>query len=238
MKGSKYDIYNLNQLLLPVFEKRFNFSKLRKEKILKKININERIIEIPFVLQNLHMAGKGDLKILDLGCMESSLPIMLASMGYKVYGVDIRKYPYFHPNLNFLTADARKLPFKANTFDIAIAISVIEHLGLGAYGDIVCQDADSVALEKIYDCLKDKGLLFLTAPFGVKSVNKEQRVYDLDLIKRLFDRRFTIKKIIFSAINESHKGNPVWEIVSLEDAEKIVSRNMTNAVALCISQKL
>ena len=197
MKNSKFDIYNLNQPLLPVFKKKINIFKLRKEKILDKVNINERIVEIPFVLQNLYMAGRENLKILDIGCMESILPIMLASSGHKVCGVDIRKYPYTHPNLVFLKTDICKLPFKTEMFDVAIAISVIEHLGLGGYGDVVCNDGDLVAIKKIYNCLKDKGLLFLTVPFGVRSLCKDQRVYDLDSIKKLLEGRFVIKKQCF-----------------------------------------
>lgn len=238
MKNAELDIYNLNQPLLPVFDKKFNFFKLKKEKILKKINVNERIVEIPFVLQNLHMAGKNDLTILDIGCMESILPIMLASLGYKIYGVDIRNYPYSHPNLFFSKADICRLPFKTKTFDVAIAISVIEHVGLGAYGDSFCQNGDSVALEKVYDCLKSNGLLFLTVPFGVRTVNREQRIYDLDLIEKLLDSKFIIKKLMFSAANESNKNNPAWEIVNLEKAEKITSENKTNAIALGVAQKL
>ena len=238
MKNSKFDIYNLNQPLLPVFKKKINIFKLRKEKILDKVNINERIVEIPFVLQNLYMAGRENLKILDIGCMESILPIMLASSGHKVCGVDIRKYPYTHPNLVFLKTDICKLPFKTEMFDVAIAISVIEHLGLGGYGDVVCNDGDLVAIKKIYNCLKDKGLLFLTVPFGVRSLCKDQRVYDLDSIKKLLEGRFVIKKTMFSAINKSHKGNPAWENIDSESAGKIISKNKTNAVALCILQKL
>jgi len=237
MKSRKSDIYNLNQPLSPVFDKKFNLLKMRKQKVIKGVNINERIVEIPFVLENLHMAGEGRLNILELGCMESILPIMLASTGHKVCGIDIRNYPYTHPELDFLRGDICRLPFRDRVFDAVIAVSVIEHLGLGAYGDSVYQSGDLAAIEKIYDCLKVNGLFFLTIPFGVSSLNKKQRVYNSDSIIKLLGKRFTIKKSIFSVMDKSYKGNPVWEITSLEKAEKIASPDKTNAVALYIVQK-
>lgn len=237
MKDNRFDIYNLNQPLLPVFRKKFNFLKLRREKSLEKINVNERIVEIPFVLENLHLAGKENFKILDVGCMESALPLMLASLGHEVYAIDIRRYPYTHPRLVFLSADICSMPFKAQVFDAVVAVSVVEHLGLGAYGDSAYSSADITALEKISGCLKNGGLLFLTVPFGRRSVNKQQRVYDIDSLKKLFGGIFTVKKMEFSVLNNAAGGNPSWEITSLKEAAGAEPSEKANAVALCVLEK-
>lgn len=59
---------------------------------------SERIVEYPWVFRNLELdAGK----ILDVGCCKSKLSIQLASLGYKVYGIDISNYLYKHPNFKF-----------------------------------------------------------------------------------------------------------------------------------------
>ena len=60
---------------------------------MKNIVINERIVEIPFVFQNL-ILKKGS-KVLEFGCCQSSLAMQLASLGYRVTGVDFNDYEFW-----------------------------------------------------------------------------------------------------------------------------------------------
>ena len=66
-----------------------------------EIHVNERIIEVPFVLQRLPKSGR----ILDVGCSNSALSLQLACMGYQVTAIDVRHYPFSHPNLKFYQED-------------------------------------------------------------------------------------------------------------------------------------
>lgn len=73
--------------------------------------------------------------ILDVGCASGMLTneISKTFLKSKIYGVDIyedalvfarKKYP----SVNFIVADAHKLPFKTNTFDLTVCYETIEHV--------------------------------------------------------------------------------------------------------------
>jgi 2-polyprenyl-3-methyl-5-hydroxy-6-metoxy-1,4-benzoquinol methylase len=96
--------------------------------------INERIVEYPFIYTNI---GLEQGRILDVGSGNSKLPLELASLGYKVWALDIIKYPYpaIYPNLTLVQADIRKAPFESDFFDRVTAVSCIEHIGLEGEDD-------------------------------------------------------------------------------------------------------
>ena len=65
-------------------------------------SMNERIVEVPFVFRSLSSLPNG-AKILELGCAQSYLAINMASIGYKVWAVDLVDYDLTHPNFRFMT---------------------------------------------------------------------------------------------------------------------------------------
>ena len=92
----------------------------------------ERVIEYPFVFQNLDGATG---PVLDIGCCYSRLPIAMASRGFQLVGIDVKPYPFRHPNFFAVCGDAMGLPFRDGSFQVVVAVSVIEHIGIGHYGD-------------------------------------------------------------------------------------------------------
>jgi len=98
-----------------------------------KIVTNERIVEVPFVFQNLDLPPKS--AILDFGCCDSMISMELASLGYKVTGVDINEYIFTHPNFNFIKINFLNNTFQDEYFDAIVAVSAIEHCGLEATGN-------------------------------------------------------------------------------------------------------
>lgn len=100
------------------------------------------------------------LRLLDLGCGNGSLSNVLAQQGYEVVGVEesaqgveIAKRNF--PSVNFVQGSIYNLPNVGleNSFDIAIAVAVIEHL---------FYPRDLVRAAKKY--LKPNGRLILTTP--------------------------------------------------------------------------
>jgi len=86
----------------------------------------------------------------------------------------------------------RPQQFAPESFDAAVAISSIEHIGLGHYGDPIDPDGDSKALANIWRWLKPGGWLYFDVPYdptkyylaGEKQT--ECRVYDdVALMRRL-----------------------------------------------------
>ena len=135
----------------------------------------ERVVEYPFVYQSL---PKAPGTILDIGSVHTRLPIVLASRGYRVVSLDYLPYPYRHPNLCAVRGDAMRCPFAAQSFDAILAISVIEHVGIGHYGDPSRDIGDREAVREIARLLKPGGLVLLTVPFGRALTDASKRVYD------------------------------------------------------------
>ncbi len=140
------------------------------------LDCNERIVEIPFVLQSIGPAE--GLRILDLGCTESVLPIYLSSMGATVVGVDLREYEFEHPNFTFRKGDLLETSFNAESFDVVVAVSAVEHAGLDVYGSTQYERGDIRVVRKFWRLLVSDGLLLLTVPFGLAHVNRDLRIYD------------------------------------------------------------
>lgn len=146
--------------------------------------VNERIVEIPFVLNHLELDGKGR-RVLEFGCARSYLAIQLASLGYKVVAIDLEDYRYRHPNLKFHKINI----FDFNDdigFDYITAVSIIEHIGLGTYGDKPSFDDIFRISTKLSELVKPEGLIIITVPFGEKFVNNFYRSFTHDEVRSLF----------------------------------------------------
>ena len=87
------------------------------------------------VLKQLPKKPKPNLKILDVGCSSAVLTTEIAKSlpKSKVTGldsyksaIDLAKKKY--PHISFVVADAHKIPFKDNIFDILICTETLEHV--------------------------------------------------------------------------------------------------------------
>jgi len=151
-----------------------------------------RIIEYPWVLRNLPSEGK----ILDVGSTGSQLPVMLACLGYPVWTIDVRDYEYagLSDNLHSVVGDIRGTSFPDSFFDVVVAVSTIEHVGLGRYGDPVDMEGDRKAMKEIQRVMTNEGVLLMTVPFGKVPIQKLHRVYDQESLLVLL-RHFKIESV-------------------------------------------
>ena len=145
---------------------------------------NERIVESPFVIRALGPVVSG-MRILDFGCGESLLPITVATMGAEVVGVDLLDYAFEHPNFSFRKGDFLDTGFPDTHFDAVVAVSSIEHVGLGSYGSRVYERGDVEVVREFWRVLRPGGSLLLTVPFGKRRVDANQRVYDSEQLDEL-----------------------------------------------------
>jgi hypothetical protein len=193
----------------------------------RNIHVNERIIEIPFVLQHLPKTGR----ILDIGSASSLMALQLATMGYDVTAIDIRPYPFHHKNLTFLQQDISHLTLEKDSHDCAVVISTIEHVGLGSYGDDrTLSDRDF--LDTIAKYVRPNGSIILTMPFGKAYQTNWYRVYDSQALYRLIEG-YAPLETKFSRRVSAYE----WQICDETDLALISSENQPmNGVALvCIS---
>lgn len=77
------------------------------------------------------------------------------------------------------SADLTNLHFKSNSVESLSCMHVLEHLGLGRYGDAIDPDADLAATEELIRILKPGGNLLIVVPVGKpKIVYNAHRIYD------------------------------------------------------------
>ncbi len=162
------------------------------------LDINERIVEVPFIFKNLPQNNKA--KILDVGCCETILPIQLASLGYKVTGLDIRPYDLSHPNFSFVQEDICKTKLPPNKFDLIICVSAIEHIGLDTiYGKSNQKSSDKKAIKSMFSLLKPGGRLLLTTPVAVEfSQSKFMKIYTQKKIRQHYKDLKETKEIYYA----------------------------------------
>jgi SAM-dependent methyltransferase len=177
--------------------------------------VNERIVENAFILRNLHMAPGAT--ILDFGCNRSHLPIELASIGYKVTGIDLLPYGYRHSNFSFIQDDLLNIRFPENHFSAVVSVSAIEHTGLGFYGGPVSINADLEVMAEIFRILKPGGAAIITVPFGISSRNDFTRVYDTERLSALINPFHKIREEYYSQDMNKQQWLPVKkDLLNLE----------------------
>jgi SAM-dependent methyltransferase len=209
-----------------------SFLPLFLRKRFSKLEINPRIFEEPFIFQNINL--KKGSKILDIGCCDSKISLQLSTLGYKVTGIDLRNYGYFHPNFKFIKGNFLENQFPDDYFDYVIAISTIEHIGLDAYGGSLIKDGDKKTVKEIYRILKKRGKFLLTLPFGKKKITKNQRIYDSDSLGDLL-RDFRVEKEEYYKAEEDMN---YWIPVEKEDLSSLDYRNEVQGIALLSCQKI
>jgi len=105
--------------------------------------------------------------------------------------IDIRPLSVSVPELSFMKGDIKNLPFENESIDSLSSICVIEHIGLGRYGDELDQFGTEKSANELSRVLASGGDLYISVP--VDSVNKTYfnahrafaREYVLELFKDL-----------------------------------------------------
>lgn len=140
--------------------------------------VSERIVEQPFAFQALAELPVGS-HVLDVGGSESTVGLSLASLGHHVAVVDPRRDILRHPSLIHHPYRLADLPPPRRPYDAVLALSAVEHFGLGHYG-VEAGDTreDLDAMRRLRELVHPEGTLVLTVPFGDAQVDDFQRVYD------------------------------------------------------------
>ncbi|OGD86518.1 hypothetical protein A2164_03335, partial [Candidatus Curtissbacteria bacterium RBG_13_35_7] len=103
------------------------------------------------------LIGKTSGSLLDIGCADGTTTSQIQKFypSLKITAIDyyqktIKYAKATNPKINFLVADAHKLPFKNKSFDTVTTIEVLEHL-----------DNPKRSLLEIHRVLKNKGQLIV-----------------------------------------------------------------------------
>lgn len=155
---------------------------------------SERVVEIPWAFKVIRQLPRS-ARVLEVG---NVLGPNLARMGFMVDTIDTSVGPRPKErgwNLNRLDICG----FTAvDTYDGAVSISTIEHVGLGHYEDPVEPEGDKKALKRIGDALKPGGRIFISVPFSTYARTTWQRTYDASSLQSLFQDFSEVKMQVFS----------------------------------------
>ena len=126
-------------------------------------------------------------------------------------------------NLTTGSADLLSLPFEDNSIKSLSCMQVVEHIGLGRYGDVLDPDSDLKAISELKRVMSDEGDLLLVVPVGglPKILFNAHRIYSYDQVMEYFSdfhlREFVlisdkpdVDGMIYNAskemVNECHYG--------------------------------
>jgi SAM-dependent methyltransferase len=80
--------------------------------------------------------------------------------------IDLRPIVADIDNLELLEGEIENLPFKDNSLESVSCLHVIEHIGLGRYGDKLNIDGPKIACKELSRVIKPRGYLYLSIPIG------------------------------------------------------------------------
>ena len=135
-----------------------------------------------------HVKGK---QILDVGCSQGIVPILLARQGKCVTGLDIEQEAidfandkkileenFVQENVSFICGDFQRYDFAGKVFDTIVLTEVLEHI----------VDVDDF-IGCIKECIHDESQIVITVPFGINDHWDHKRTYYYGRLFRICFRR-------------------------------------------------
>ena len=144
---------------------------------------NERVIEIPWALQQLPQAGR----ILDVGSCEATYLGVVWQPDRELHCIDPRDCSREVPAraiFHHQSLIGNNLP--RDFFDAVLLISVLEHIGLPCYAQEPFPYGDEMALAEVRELLKPGAPAILTVPVGQSKIVSWYRQYSPADLRRLF----------------------------------------------------
>jgi hypothetical protein len=158
--------------------------------------------------QDLYVAQKifqkAPIKHVDFGSRIDGFVAHVASFR-EIEVLDIRPLPQEIPNIIFHRCDLLNVPAEFREYcDSLSCLHVIEHIGLGRYGDPIDIQGHSIALGNLAMILKPGGTLYLSAPFGTERIEyNAHRIFHLGTIRDLIEQSFEI--VEFAMVDDAEE---------------------------------
>ena len=195
---------------------------------------SESIITLPWVLRQTVRLSAGTTVLVG-GCADNLLNLELASLGFKVLGVDERECRDDHPNFKFLEANPTAPPLPEASVDAVIAVAWLGRAAPGALAVQPPDAADAAVMQAWRRVLKPGGALILTIPFGKAVPTANRQLYDSVSLDHLL-KGWTVEAREFAACaDQSSWVYPTPEPEAGRTAVNGVGR--AQAVALVLARK-
>lgn len=154
-------------------------------------NINHTPLEPTYFFQDSWAAKHiYDLKPIhhyDIGSSAKTIGIL--SQFTPITMIDIRPIELELPNLFFKEGSILDLPFEDNSIETLSSLCVVEHIGLGRYGDPIDPFGSEKAIKELTRVLKCGGIILFSVPIDYenKIYFNAHRAFTRDYILELFD---------------------------------------------------
>lgn len=133
----------------------------------------------------LHIAGDSPLRILDVGCAQGTLALLLAEAGHDVTALDLRREfldyaqgRYESGTIRFIQGNALELNL-SDSFDLVFSNQILEHLVYPVE-----------LIQGLARLLKSGGRVVATTPNGRYLKNRLPSFYELGDVAQYEDRQF------------------------------------------------
>ncbi len=137
----------------------------------------------------------------DIG--SSVLTMSVLSAWIDTVFVDVRPLNASLPRLHSVAGSILHLPFAENTVHSLSCLHVIEHIGLGRYGDPIDPQGSVKSASELQRILQPGGRLFLSLPIGRERVCfNAHRVYAPDSVIKMFAH---VRLVEFSYVDDAGK---------------------------------
>lgn len=146
----------------------------------------------------------------DIGSSANTIGIL--SQFTPVTMIDIRPLPLELPNLNFIKGSILDLPFEDSSIDSVSSLCVVEHIGLGRYGDPIDSFGSEKSISELKRVVKVGGVILFSVPVDLVNTVyfNAHRAFTRDYILSLFDG--------FELIEEKYQYG--CELVETYDADR------------------
>lgn len=159
-------------------------------------------------------------KILDIGCSQGIVPILLGRTGFEVTGIDVESDAIEYAvkelqqeedevaeKVQFIHANALTYDFGLDQYNTVIATEIIEHL-----------IQPHLLYEKIYEVLVPNGRVIITTPFGIMDYHDHKRTYCLSSLLKEINPYFITRQVHFIGS---------WICLAAERRKKITQRQLS-----------
>lgn len=117
--------------------------------------------------------------------------------------VDLRPINAHLPGLKIIRANILRLPYKSNSVPSLSSLHVIEHIGLGRYGDAIDPDGSKKAIKEMIRVTKRGGFIYLSLPVGkYRLCFNAHRIHTSEMILKEFKK---CKLVEFSVVDDEGK---------------------------------
>lgn len=173
--------------------------------------------------QDLYVAqkifNKNPVRHVDIGSRIDGFVAHVASFR-EIEVFDIRPLENLITNIKFTQADFMSDNFNFTDYcDSVSSLHVIEHFGLGRYGDPITVNGHIKGLNNIHQMLKKGGRFYFSVPIGPQRIEfNAHRVFDLRYLLDLIEPRYRI-------VSFSHVGNDNLLHINSELSEENIKNN-------------